>query len=119
MIVPWPPSVNNYWILVRMGKGGRKILSKRAVAYREEMHQIITTQYPDIKFTEDKRLKLYIDAYPPDLRKRDLDNILKPLQDALQNEGVLIDDSQIDDLRIKRQEVRRPKGELNITLEEI
>jgi Holliday junction resolvase RusA-like endonuclease len=37
---------------------------------------------------------------PPDNRKRDLDNILKALFDALQHAGVIEDDSQIRKLMV-------------------
>ncbi|NBW23084.1 MAG: RusA family crossover junction endodeoxyribonuclease, partial [Caulobacteraceae bacterium] len=42
------------------------------------------------------------EAFPPDKRKRDLDNVLKSLLDALTHANVWDDDSQIDDLRIYR-----------------
>jgi crossover junction endodeoxyribonuclease RusA len=47
-------------------------------------------------------LRVEIEAWPPDKRKRDLDNILKSLLDALTYAGIWEDDSQIDDLRIYR-----------------
>ena len=40
-------------------------------------------------------IHLEIDAFPPDNRKRDLDNINKALLDALEEAGVFKDDSQI------------------------
>ena len=43
-----------------------------------------------------------IEAFMPDRRKRDLDNILKALLDALTHAGVWADDSQIVDLRIRK-----------------
>ena len=45
----------------------------------------------------------------PDRRKRDLDNILKALQDSLQAAGVYKDDCQIDLLTVKRCEVDEEK----------
>lgn len=53
-------------------------------------------------FTKKERLSLSILAYPPDRRKRDLDNILKSLLDALMHARVYSDDSQIDRLSIMR-----------------
>jgi crossover junction endodeoxyribonuclease RusA len=47
-------------------------------------------------------------AVAPDNRCRDLDNILKALQDALQDAGVYNDDHQIDDLRVTRTAPQKP-----------
>ena len=50
------------------------------------------------------KVKLSIQAYPPDKRKRDLSNIIKVLEDALVRGGLIEDDSLIDDLHITRHE---------------
>ncbi len=50
-----------------------------------------------------QRFEVLIDAYPPDRRKRDLDNILKPLLDVLQEYGIFPDDEQIDILIVRRR----------------
>lgn len=52
-------------------------------------------------------MAMFISLYPPDRRKRDIDNVLKALLDALQHAGCYEDDSQLDDLRIVRCEVRK------------
>src|SRR5690606_9863874 len=51
----------------------------------------------------DGRIALFMDAFPPDRRRRDLDNIQKPVLDALQHAGVYEDDSQIDLLLTRRR----------------
>ena len=53
--------------------------------------------------------------YPPDKRKRDVDNVLKPLLDALEHAGVYENDSQIDKLCITRMEVK-PQGLCDVTI---
>jgi len=58
-----------------------------------------------------------VTAYPPDKRKRDLDNILKALLDAMQG-SLYEDDSQIDQLLIKRGDVIKG-GKVRVTIEEI
>jgi len=40
--------------------------------------------------------------FMPDRRKRDIDNTLKALLDALTHAGVWLDDSQVVDLRIRK-----------------
>lgn len=46
---------------------------------------------------------MVVEAFMPDKRMRDLDNLFKSLLDALVKAGVLVDDSVIDDLRIVRK----------------
>ena len=46
------------------------------------------------------RLRVEIEAFRPDKRRRDLDNLLKATLDGLAHAGVYEDDSQIIDLRI-------------------
>ncbi len=95
--LPWPPSINHYW---RHTKNGHYI-SNEGKAYRE------TVCYSCVKhrgiLSDDTRLSVGIEAFPPDKRKRDLDNVLKSLLDALQHAGIYKDDSQIDSLSISRK----------------
>ena len=46
-----------------------------------------------------------VTLHPPDHRRRDLDNSMKGLLDALEHAGVYADDSQIDELKIVRGDV--------------
>lgn len=57
-------------------------------------------------------------AYPPDVRKRDLDNMLKAPLDAMQKAGLYSDDSQVARLLIERKRTRRP-GVLIVSITEI
>jgi crossover junction endodeoxyribonuclease RusA len=96
--LPWPPSINNYWRHTSKGH----YISKKGQEYREfVLYACIQLKN---KFHEKDRLIVTIDAFPPDKRKRDLDNILKSLLDALQHAGVYYDDSQIDKLSVRRFE---------------
>ena len=51
------------------------------------------------------RLRVELLLYPPDRRRRDIDNYAKSLLDSLTKAGVWEDDSQIDELTIKRCEI--------------
>ena len=95
--LPYPPTVNHYYTIAR----GRKILSTKGRAYKDTCGIELILQDAPKNLTA--RLEVNIDAYPPDRRKRDMDNIIKPLLDALQNYG-MFDDEQIDILRIRRKE---------------
>ena len=57
-------------------------------------------------------------VHMPDRRRRDLDNIVKPFQDALQLAGVFLDDSQIKHLDIREVGVD-PMGGIEIEIAEM
>jgi Holliday junction resolvase RusA-like endonuclease len=91
----YPPSVNHYWRHV----GDRTLISRAGREYRQRItdelaHQGVTAAGGSIA--------LFISVHPPDRRRRDLDNILKALLDALQHGGAYQDDSQIDSLQVVR-----------------
>ena len=97
LTLPWPPTIN----LAKLFWRGRVVTSKAARDYRDEVKVAIMQNASGIDFGE-SRLEVHIQAFPPDNRKRDLDNIQKVLIDALQAAGLFKDDSQIDYLGILR-----------------
>lgn len=111
--LPWPPSVNHYWIHMVRGKMVKVIVGKKGLEFREGVKYTVGTCEP---MTE--RLAVQIDAYPPDRRKRDLDNMMKATLDALEHAGVYENDGQIDELSIFRKEPT-PGGKLVVTIREI
>jgi len=88
--LPWPPSVNRYW---RSIGRGRVIISKEGRTYRKTILDMLADN--KITFGKD-RIVVLIEAYPPDRRRRDLDNLKKAMFDALGAAGVYHDDCQID-----------------------
>lgn len=108
--IPYPPSVNRYWRNMR----GRMVISAEGREYQRK----IALTAPGTPRTE--RLAVEIDVFPPDLRERDLDNILKALLDAFQAAGHYEKDEQIDRLVIERKEVGRDrfndKGSLTVRI---
>jgi crossover junction endodeoxyribonuclease RusA len=64
------------------------------------------------------RLRLDLVVFPPDNKRRDIDNILKAILDALQHANVYADDFYIQQLYIERREVRR-FGEVEFILKGI
>ena len=100
--LPYPPSVNTYWRHPTKGPlAGRHLISEAGRNYRTAVQSTLQTQgYQGQRLAG--RLTIDIEAFMPDRRKRDLDNILKALLDSLTFCGVWDDDSQIHDLRIRR-----------------
>jgi crossover junction endodeoxyribonuclease RusA len=108
--LPWPPSVNHYYAVVR----GRKIMSAAGRSYRTAASMDLFMQHVPAQ-RAGSRLALRIVAFPPDRRARDLDNLLKPLLDSLTAARIIEDDGMIDDLHIIRGNVT-PGGSVSIEL---
>ncbi len=110
LVMPWPPSANTYW----RRNGSRYFISQKGIQYRDEVFK--THHDGLIKF--DGRISMKVLAYPPDKRRRDLDNLLKAVQDSLQYAKIFEDDSQIDRITVERMNVS-PQGRLVVTIEKI
>lgn len=111
LTLPWPPSVNHYWLKNRT----HVYISARGRAYRAEVLASVTNQG---RFSGDTRLQVSITAYPPDRRRRDIDNLLKCTLDSLEHAKVFNDDSQVDKLYIERAGVIKG-GQLEITIQSV
>ena len=99
VVTPFPPSVNHYY---GIGRGGRKFIKPAGVVYRAAVLNYVTRYR--LK-APDGRLQVGIHLYPPDKRRRDIDNSCKAALDALTHAGVYQDDCLIDDLRVTRMQV--------------
>lgn len=102
--LPYPPSTNRYWRKWH----NRMVISKEGRAFRENVRLLLATSGAGQDPPRDGRLALAMDAFPPDRRRRDLDNLQKPLLDALEHGGAYLDDSQIDLLITRRREYDKP-----------
>ena len=88
MCIPYPPSTNHFWRRV----GARTLISREGRLFCDAIacrHAAMGA--PRVEGD----LALEIELYPPDNRRRDADNTIKPIQDALQKAGMFKDDSQI------------------------
>jgi crossover junction endodeoxyribonuclease RusA len=97
-ILPWPASVNALYRSV----GGRVRVSESARAWKAQALALLScSRCFGVKWPLVGRLGVRIEAYPPNKRARDLDNLIKVTLDA--GNGLLwADDAQIDDVRIIR-----------------
>jgi Holliday junction resolvase RusA-like endonuclease len=101
--LPYPPSINHYWRRV----GPRTLISREGRRFRERVQTILAAHRVEPLVGP---LAVEVAIYPPDNRRRDIDNVQKALLDALQHGGAYHDDSQIVRLTIeKRQPVENGK----------
>lgn len=96
--LPWPPSVNHYWRTWR----GRMLISRQGRAYRARVGEILKAAG---LAPQAGPLAVHVELYPPDRRKRDVDNTFKAIGDSLQHGGAFQDDSQIVWLLLEKAEV--------------
>ena len=101
--LPWPPSVNHYYRHV----GPRVLISRDGRKYRE---RVVARFKNDRVAKYTGPVELDIELYPPDNRRRDVDNSLKCLLDTFTHAGLYGDDSQIQRLTITRREPMPPDG---------
>ncbi|MCA6304111.1 MAG: RusA family crossover junction endodeoxyribonuclease [Phenylobacterium sp.] len=111
IILPYPPSVNRNLRTV----GGRPILSAPYRAWRTEAEAAIKAQGAQ---PIAGRYDLTIWATAPDKRRRDLDNLIKPISDALVRAGVVVDDSLMRALSIRWTEKIQPGGRVVLRVEQ-
>lgn len=95
--LPWPPSINHYWRRV----GFRTLISREGRRFRQRVLAILAARRVE---PLQGPLAVEVEVYPPDSRRRDIDNVQKALLDALQHGGAYLDDSQVVRLAIVKRE---------------
>lgn len=120
--LPWPPTVNHYW--GHRAAGGRvyKFVGQKGKDFRAEVIELMEPYKERCMehFQKGIRLRVVVHIYPPDRRRRDIDNLGKALLDALDHAGAYDDDSQIDDLRFVRDLEDIVKGgKVVVTIQEL
>lgn len=98
-----PPSVNAMWRST-YGKGGRTYKPKSVKDWQAQATEIIREDFRRRGAERYEGLVyLSITVLTSSKRRMDIDNRIKCLQDCLEPAGVVFDDSQVWDLRIKRR----------------
>lgn len=126
LVLPYPPSVNHYWVefIQKFRDGGQRInksVGKPGIEFRKEVVLLFSQQRG---FTLRGPLCFSGVFCAPDRRVRDLDNVLKPLIDALKrNEetcfvGAYDDDKQIRHINVRFGDVIRG-GKCVVTISQL
>lgn len=93
---PYSPSINHYY----GQRGNRRFIKKEGKEYREAVTKEVLKAAPRMGIMDD--LIVIIDMYPPDRRKRDIDNVQKCVLDSIEHSGLIIDDCQIVELTTRK-----------------
>lgn len=115
LILPWPPSVNQIWSTTRKGNW---YSSKVAKDFKEMVSYYVTVKRARNAFVGAVPLNFEMLAYPPDNRRRDLDNLAKVVFDALQGASVFENDCQIKKMYMEMCG-KSPGGKVLVTLSEL
>ena len=116
LVLPFPPSVNTYWRAPNKGPlAGRHLISAKGRAYQSDACAAIIEQLRRLPKPSSAPAAVEIVLFPPDARRRDIDNYNKALFDALTHAGIWEDDSQIKRMLVEWGPVTQ-KGKVEITI---
>lgn len=116
LVLPFPPSVNTYWRAPNSGPlKGRHLISREGRVFQSAACAAIIEQLRKLPKPSSEAAAVEITLYPPDQRRRDIDNYNKALFDALTHAGVWEDDSQVKRMLVEWGPVV-PKGKVEITI---
>lgn len=107
--LPYPPTVNHYWGV----SGHRRFIKKQGLQFRADVNMIVS-DLP--KLIGSMGIRIYV--YPPDNRRRDLDNLLKATLDAMEKAELYRDDKDFDYIEMIRKE-KVTNGKLEIEIWEL
>jgi len=96
--LPYPPSINNYWI----ASGHRRFISKRGQLFRQEV--IVACLQRRVPKLGSQSLMVHIVLQPRNKKLMDIDNCAKAILDSLEHAGIFDSDVQVQKLLIERGE---------------
>lgn len=94
------------------------VLLPKVKSYYNTVSQIVNTEFPNFASFEG-RLRIYVEIFEENKRKRDINNYTKSLFDALEKAKVYKNDHQIDETFIKRGDIITKESYILVKIEEI
>ena len=94
---------------------GRRFPNKKALDFKLKVQDLVIDNC--VKKYGNLPISLQIWVYPPDRRKRDISNIIKIIEDSLQDAGVYDDDFQIQLLVVQRGKIIKG-GKVTVLIDE-
>jgi len=112
--LPYPPTMNSIWRNI----GGNRTIKSKGYRVWEKLADGYAVLSPRITLEGPVRAEFVY--HRPDKRRRDVANLEKAVSDTLVRWGILGDDSQIHDLRLRwAADGEISAGEVRVYLEEI
>jgi len=104
LYLPYPPSINNYWI----ASGHRRFISQRGRDFKAAVFTyVIDNKTPNLGSIP---VQIDIILRPRSKKLMDIDNCIKPILDAIQDAGVIDDDVQVARVSIERGLIQKGGG---------
>lgn len=112
LTLPYPPSANTYW----RRNGARYFIAPAGVAFRTEVAARCLAW--GVKPLSGE-IAMTVTLVPGDRRRRDIDNVLKPLLDALTRGAAWTDDSQVKRLLVTMGDPEPKRGRCLVNIMEM
>jgi len=109
--LPYPPSINNYWI----ARGNTRFVSKRGRDFKLAVQEYVAAH--QLQSFGGGAVTVDIVLRPRDARLMDIDNCIKPILDALQDAGLFDNDRQVHQVSITRGLVKKGGGGCIVVVE--
>lgn len=111
--LPFPPSVNHYWLHTRQGK---HYISDEGKRYQSKVFMACMAEIP---FTQ--AVEISVEVTMPDNRARDLDNLWKVLLDSLTKAKIIEDDcwQKLPSITMKAVGVSKNNAGVVVTIKEL
>ena len=94
--LPYPPSINNYWLT----SGHRRYISKRGLEFRKAVW-LYCLEWK-VRKLGDQAVMVHIVLRPRSKKLMDIDNCAKAILDSLEHAGIINSDVQVERLVIER-----------------